>query len=68
MTITIYEKPSCSSSRLALRWMENHNLEYEKLRINSISFNHLVSILKKTECGLDDIVRTQRAPAVIKKS
>ncbi|WP_338962272.1 ArsC/Spx/MgsR family protein [Lactococcus garvieae] len=67
MTITIYEKPSCSSSRVALIWLDNHNLEYEKLRMNSISFKHLVSILKMTECGLDDIVRTQRTPAVIKK-
>lgn len=67
MTITIYEKPSCNSSKIALRWLNNYNLEYEKLRINSISFKHLVWILKMTECGLDDIVRTQRTPAIIKK-
>lgn len=67
MTITIYEKPSCNSSKIALRWLDNYNIEYEKLRINSISFNHMVSILKMTECGLEDIVRTQRAPVVVKK-
>lgn len=67
MTITIYEKPSCNSSKIALRCLDNYNIEYEKLRINSISFKHLVSILKMTECGLDDIVRTQRVPAVLKK-
>lgn len=60
MTVTIYTQSSCSSSRKALKWLNENNITYTEKRTTSQSltlaeFKHILSM---TEDGTDEIIAT----------
>lgn len=60
MTVTIYSQASCSSSRKALKWLKDHNIEYKEKRITShpLTLTEFKEILSMTEDGTDEIIAT----------
>ena len=60
MTVTIYTQSSCSSSRKALKWLNEHNIAYNEKRITSqpLSLPEFKKILSMTEEGTDEIIAT----------
>lgn len=55
--ITIYQTPSCSSSKKAIKWLINNEIEYNEQRIEFVSKDELVKILKITDRGIADIIK-----------
>lgn len=55
MLITIYQNPSCRSSKKPTEWLETNNIPYTKYCINSITQRQLTSILILTKNGIEDI-------------
>lgn len=60
MTVTIYTQASCSSSRKAIKWLKENNIEYTEKRITSqlLSLAEFKEILSMTEDGTDEIIAT----------
>lgn len=60
MTVTIYTQSSCSSSRKALKWLKDNNIEYKEKRITSqpLTLAEFKQILSMTEEGTDEIIAT----------
>lgn len=60
MTVTIYTQSSCSSSRKALKWLNENNIAYNEKRITSqpLTLAEFKQILSMTEEGTDEIIAT----------
>lgn len=60
MTVTIYTQASCSSSRKALKWLKENNINYKEKRITSqpLTLAEFKEILSMTEDGTDEIIAT----------
>ena len=60
MTVTIYTQSSCSSSRKALKWLNENNIPYTEKRITSqpLTLAEFKNILSMTEDGTDEIIAT----------
>lgn len=60
MTVTIYTQASCSSSRKALKWLKENNIDYKEKRITSypLTLAEFKEILSMTEDGTDEIIAT----------
>lgn len=60
MTVTIYSQASCSSSRKALKWLKENNIDYKEKRITShpLTLAEFKEILSMTEDGTDEIIAT----------
>ena len=60
MTVTIYTQSSCSSSRKALKWLNENNIKYNEKRITSqpLTLSEFKKILSMTEDGTDEIIAT----------
>lgn len=60
MTVTIYTQSSCSSSRKAIKWLNEHQIAYTEKRITaaSLTMAEFKEILSMTEAGTDDIIAT----------
>lgn len=60
MTVTIYTQSSCSSSRKALKWLNENNIPYVEKRITShpLTLSEFKKILSMTEEGTDEIIAT----------
>ncbi|MEE1130600.1 MAG: transcriptional regulator Spx [Caryophanon sp.] len=60
MTVTIYTQASCSSSRKAIKWLKENNIEYTEKRITSqlLSLAEFKEVLSMTEDGTDEIIAT----------
>lgn len=60
MTITIYTQSSCSSSRKAIKWLNENNIPYIEKRITSqpLTLSEFKNILRMTEDGTDEIIAT----------
>ena len=60
MTVTIYSQASCSSSRKAVKWLEENNIDYKEKRITSypLTLAEFKKILSMTEDGTDEIIAT----------
>ena len=60
MTVTIYTQSSCSSSRKALRWLNENNIAYTEKRTTShpLALAEFKHILSMTEDGTDEIIAT----------
>lgn len=60
MTVTIYTQSSCSSSRKALKWLNENNIAYNEKRITShpLTLAEFKNILSMTEDGTDEIIAT----------
>lgn len=60
MTVMIYSQASCSSSRKALKWLKENNIEYKEKRITShpLTLAEFKEILSMTEDGTDEIIAT----------
>lgn len=58
MTVTIYTQSSCSSSRKALKWLKENNIEFTEKRITSqpLTIAEFKNILSMTEDGTDEII------------
>lgn len=66
--IKVYCRASCSSSRCALIWFEEHGLPVEKIRISKITTQALVKILSMTDCGMEELLkRSSRHRSVYSK-
>lgn len=57
--ITIYYRKTCTSSRRAIQWLNDHNIEYQLNRIEKIRKEDMLLILSMSENGVDDIVKLQ---------
>lgn len=55
--ITIYYRSGCSSSQRALRWLEKYRLPVRTVRLNRIQREELIEVLKRSEGGIDAILR-----------
>ena len=60
MTVTIYTQSSCSSSRKALKWLNENKITYTEKRITSqpLTLAEFKTILSMTEDGTDEIIAT----------
>lgn len=59
--ISIYYRTNCTSSKKALKWLEDHHLEFNSKNINCISVTELIRIVSVTHNGIPDIIkRTQK--------
>lgn len=60
MTVTIYTQSSCSSSRKAIKWLKENNIDFNEKRITSqpLTLSEFKNILKMTEDGTDEIIAT----------
>ena len=60
MTVTIYSQASCSSSRKALKWLKENDIQYKEKRITShpLTLAEFKEILSMTEDGTDEIIAT----------
>ncbi|MEC1178665.1 transcriptional regulator Spx [Metasolibacillus meyeri] len=60
MSVTIYTQSSCSSSRKALKWLNENNISYNEKRITSqpLTLAEFKNILSMTEDGTDEIIAT----------
>ncbi|MGM9946304.1 MAG: transcriptional regulator SpxA [Lysinibacillus sp.] len=60
MSVTIYTQSSCSSSRKALKWLNENNIPYTEKRITSqpLTLAEFKNILSMTEDGTDEIIAT----------
>lgn len=60
MTVTIYTQSSCSSSRKALKWLNENNITYTEKRTTSqpLTLAEFKNILSMTEDGTDEIIAT----------
>jgi regulatory protein spx len=60
MTVTIYTQSSCSSSRKALKWLNENNICYTEKRTTShpLTLAEFKNILSMTEDGTDEIIAT----------
>lgn len=65
--ITVYYKKSCTSSKKAIKWLDNHNIKYNKCIISKISQKDLIHVLSLTDNGLESIVKTQGQSKIKKK-
>jgi len=56
--IKVYVKPSCSSSRKAVQFFIDNNIEFTKVEINKEfpSFEDFKSMLKLTPVGVEDLI------------
>lgn len=57
--ITIYQRSSCGSSQKAMHWLDNNRISYKKSNIECLSHKQLITILKLTDNGMEDIVKSQ---------
>lgn len=60
MSVTIYTQSSCSSSRKALKWLNENSITYTEKRITShpLTLAEFKNILSMTEDGTDEIIAT----------
>ena len=60
MSVTIYTQSSCSSSRKALKWLNDNQIVYTEKRITSqpLTLAEFKNILSMTEDGTDEIIAT----------
>lgn len=60
MTVTIYTQSSCSSSRKAIKWLNENNIPFVEKRITSqpLTLAEFKNILSMTEDGTDEIIAT----------
>ena len=60
MTVTIYTQSSCSSSRKALKWLNENEIVYTEKRTTSqaLTLAEFKHILSMTEDGTDEIIAT----------
>ncbi|MGM9951454.1 MAG: transcriptional regulator Spx, partial [Lysinibacillus sp.] len=60
MSVTIYTQSSCSSSRKALKWLNENEIAYTEKRITSqpLTLAEFKNILSMTEDGTDEIIAT----------
>jgi len=56
--IKIYTHPTCSSSKKAVEWIRNHELDYEEIDLitGEISKKDFLKILSLTEEGTEEII------------
>ncbi|GAB5051735.1 Spx/MgsR family RNA polymerase-binding regulatory protein [Pediococcus ethanolidurans] len=56
--ITVLWGPSCGSARRACQWLDEHNLDYDKVNVVSqaISMETLKKVLSLTEYGAEEII------------
>ncbi len=59
-TITVYEKPTCSKCREALKLIKEHGFEFDKINYytDPLSANKLKELLKKMGIPARDLLRT----------
>lgn len=62
-TITVYEKPTCSKCREALKLLRDHGYDFEKVNyyIEPLSANKLKELLKKMGISARELLRTSEA-------
>ena len=65
--ITVYYRKTCSSSRRAVEWMKEHQIDYQLYRVEQISKEEILNILSLSENGLDDLVKLQGSAETLKK-
>ncbi|QCR31308.1 transcriptional regulator Spx [Lysinibacillus sp. SGAir0095] len=60
MTVTIYTQSSCSSSRKAIKWLKENEINFTEKRITSqpLTLAEFKNILRMTEDGTDEIIAT----------
>lgn len=58
--ITIYYRNSCLSSRKAINWLNEHHIPYRKCTIDCVSCEDLSYMLRLTENGIDEIVKSTK--------
>ena len=60
MTVTIYTQSSCSSSRKAIKWLKENEINFNEKRITSqpLTLAEFKNILRMTEDGTDEIIAT----------
>ena len=58
--VIIYYRKTCSSSKRALKWFDDHNIEYKKYQIERITKQKLLLLLSLTDNGIGDIVKSER--------
>lgn len=60
MSVTIYTQSSCSSSRKALKWLNENDITFTEKRITSqpLTLAEFKNILSMTEDGTDEIIAT----------
>lgn len=65
--ITVYYRKTCTSSRSAIKWLDEHNIEYQLCKIEKISKEDILYSLSMSENGIDDIVKLQGHASTQKK-
>ncbi|MFK4963005.1 ArsC/Spx/MgsR family protein [Lactococcus formosensis] len=59
MSIKIYWRKNCASSKQALLWFETHRIAIECIEITKITHNELIKLLLLTDGGFDDILKNR---------
>lgn len=65
--VIIFHRKTCTSSRKAIKWFDNHSIKYKMTSIRKITKKDLVEILSLTDHGLDSILKVQGEKDVQKK-
>jgi arsenate reductase len=62
-TLTVYEKPSCTTCRKLRALLDEHGIEYEAIdyHVTGIQEGELRELLGKMGCGPRDVLRTRES-------
>lgn len=62
-SITVYEKPTCSKCREALKLLNEHGFEFDKINyyIDPLSASKIKELLKKMGISARDLLRTSES-------
>ena len=62
--VYLYISPSCQSCRKAVKWFDEHKIEYKAINIISqkLTKEDVFRMLKNTENGFDDIISARSKP------
>ncbi|WP_407350380.1 ArsC/Spx/MgsR family protein [Lactococcus garvieae] len=59
MTIRLYSRGSCGSSRRALEWFEKYGLEIESKNLNKLTREDLIHFLSLSDEGIPSVMKRE---------
>ncbi|MED2737197.1 ArsC/Spx/MgsR family protein [Bacillus toyonensis] len=68
-TLVIYTKSSCASSRNAVKFLDEHNIPYKRVRLgmkgSTISKSHLDYLIKNSNAGFEGLVNRNKLEGLL---
>lgn len=65
--VKVYYRNRCTSSKRAIQWLNDYDIDISKKNMQEISNDELVNILSSTNNGISDILRNYKKFSYYKK-